>query len=126
MNADEGYLILFGIGLGIISFLLWMLFGIGNSTEEKEKPRGICPLCKQHLMKGERIRSDQVEIGDVEVQTKIKGCPYCMGMGRRPRNCPICKKKVGKDEVIIALSDPRVDRHKLKIMGCKNCWPQGF
>jgi hypothetical protein len=107
-----------------------MLFPIGErrrSQVEKEKPRGFCPLCKQPLMAGERIRSDQMEIGDIEVQTRIKGCPYCMGpASRRSRNCPVCKNKVAKDEVILAISDPRVDRLKLSIKGCKQCWPQGF
>lgn len=125
---DTGYMILFGIGLGLIAFLIWMLFPIGNRRPDPEdKPRGFCPLCAHPLMKGERIRSDQTEIGDVEVQTRIKGCLYCMGpMANRKRQCPVCKQKVAKDEVILALSDPRVDRLKLRIKGCKACWPQGF
>lgn len=124
---DSGYLILFGIGIGLIAFLIWMLFPIGDRAQITEKPRGFCPLCAHPLMKGERIRSDQLEIGDVEVQTRIKGCPYCMGTASRlKRNCPVCKKKVAKGEVILALADPRVDRLKLSIKGCKQCWPQGF
>ena len=130
MNGDQGYAMLFGIGLGLLAFLFWMLFPIGDrkrAAEKKEKPKGICPLCKQTLYAGERIRSDQLENGDVEVQTRIKGCPYCMGpTQRRARNCPVCKTKVEKDEVILAISDPRVDRLKLSIKGCKACWPQGF
>ncbi len=130
MSGDQGYAILFGIGLGLIAVLFWMLFPIGDSRrkkDDKDKPKGFCPLCKQALYAGERIRSDQTEIGDVEVQTRIKGCPYCMGpTSRRARNCPVCKNKVAKDEVILAISDPRIDRLKLSIKGCKQCWPQGF
>ncbi len=126
MSGSDGYLVLFGLGLALIAVLLWMLFKIGTSSDEEEKPKGFCPLCKHPLMKGERIRSDQTEIGEVEVQTRIKGCPYCMGLSNRKRQCPVCKNKVAKDEVILALSDPRVDRLKLSIKGCKQCWPQGF
>ncbi len=106
-----------------------MLFPLRDSSDnrEKQKPRGMCPICKQQLIQGERIRSDVTEIGDVEIQTRIKGCPYCLGeQGKRKRSCPVCKKKVPLDGVILALSDPRVDRKKLSIRGCKNCYPQGF
>lgn len=123
---DDGYLILFGIGLGMLALLVWMLFPLGDRAKKEEKPRGFCPLCKAPLMKGERVRSDQMEIGDYEVQTRIKGCLYCMGASRRARNCPVCKRKVPKGDVILALADPRVDRLKLSIKGCKQCFPQGF
>ncbi|MCB1326735.1 MAG: hypothetical protein H7A21_15090 [Spirochaetales bacterium] len=124
---ETGHLILFAIGLGLIAFLIWMLFPIAVRSPVEEKPRGFCPLCAHPLMKGERVRSDQTEIGDIEVQTRIKGCQFCMGpTAKRKRSCPVCKKDVKKDEVILALADPRVDRLKLKIKGCKACWPQGF
>lgn len=126
---DTGYLILFGCGLGLVAMLLWMLFPISVTTTEKEpeKMRGHCPICAQGLRVGERIRSDVVEIGDIEVQTKIKGCPYCMGvLGNRKRACPVCKKKLARDAVILAIADPRVDRRKLSIRGCRDCYPQGF
>ncbi len=129
MNMDTGYLILFGVGLGVIAFLLWMLFPISDryNKEPKKDVRGKCPLCGHELLKGERIRSNQVEIGEVEVRTYIKGCPYCMATGSRlKRTCPVCKKNVESDQSIMAVSDPRADRKKLGIKGCKNCWPQGF
>lgn len=124
---DDGYLVLFGVGLGLIAVLIWMLFPIRDRRTPEEKPRGFCPLCKHPLMKGERVRSDQTEIGNVEVQTRIKGCPYCLASGARSkRHCPVCKKDVPVGEVILALADPRVDRLKLSIKGCKQCFPQGF
>jgi hypothetical protein len=127
---DPAFLILFGLGLALMAFLIWMLFPLRDRfdrTEEKEKPRGKCPLCDQILFKGERLRSSVTEIGNVEVQTRIKGCPYCMGeKGNRKRACPVCKKKIAPDEVVLALADPRVDRLKLSVRGCKNCYPQGF
>ena len=127
---DDGYFILFGIGLGLIAFLIWMLFPIADRrrrSKSKEKPRGFCPICKHPLMKGERIRSDQTEIGDVELQTWIKGCPFCLAVGsRQKRVCPVCKKKLEKGKVILAVSNPRQDKHKLAIKGCERCFPQGF
>ncbi|MCB1172768.1 MAG: hypothetical protein KDK39_04345 [Leptospiraceae bacterium] len=125
---NDGYLIVFGLGLGLLAFLIWMLFSIRNyQPPAKEKPRGICPLCQHELMKGERIRSDQTEIGDIELQTWIKGCPYCMPESSRlKRRCPVCKKEVPKDGVILALSNPKIDARRLSIKGCQQCWPQGF
>lgn len=123
---DDNYLILFGIGMGILSFLLWMLFPISDQPGEvQEKPRGYCPICGQGLKKGEKIRSSIVEIGDVEVQTTIKGCPHCLE-GNARRKCPVCKKGLKKDEAIIAYSDPKEDKKRLSIRGCKKCFPQGF
>lgn len=126
---DQGYLILFGMGLGVVAFLIWMLFPIGDKYKDQKKKniRGHCPICGHELLKGERIRSDQIEIGKIEVRTYIKGCPFCMGIGSgRKRICPVCKKKVPQNESIMATSNPGDDRKKLRIKGCKQCWPQGF
>jgi len=126
---DTSYLLLFGFAALLIALLIWMLFTVGIQTrEEPANPvRGYCPLCGQGLRKGEKIRSSIVEIGSVEVQTRIKGCPFCLGeVSRRKRSCPVCKKEVGLEDVILALSDPRVDKKKLSIKGCKQCYPPGF
>jgi formate dehydrogenase maturation protein FdhE len=126
---DSSYLLLFAFAALLIALLIWMLFSLGQqSAREPENPvRGYCPLCGQGLRKGEKIRSSVVEIGSVEVQTRIKGCPFCLGeQGRKKRSCPVCKKEVGLDDVILALADPRVDKKKLSIKGCKNCYPPGF
>ena len=126
---DLGYLILFGAFLGIIAFLIWMLYPLNNRArpEEKDKIMGQCPVCGQPLRKGERLRSDITEIGDAEVRTYIKGCPYCMGeLGKRKRTCPVCKKKTPMGEAVMALSNPKEDKKRLSIRGCKQCYPQGF
>ncbi|MBX7056962.1 MAG: hypothetical protein K1X75_02775 [Leptospirales bacterium] len=125
---EDGYLILIGLTLGLAILLIWMLLPLRSRRQApEEKPRGFCPLCKHPLMKGERVRSDQTEIGNIEVQTRIKGCPFCMGpSNRRKRSCPVCQRPVAQDEVILALADPRVDRLKLSIKGCRQCFPQGF
>ena len=126
---DGGFMYLFGLGVGLMAFLIWMLFPIGDRKrkDDKDKIRGTCPICAQPLYKGERLRSSQVEIGDIEVQTLMKGCLYCMGeKGKRKRSCPVCKKKLPIGDAVLAIADPRVDRYKLSVRGCKNCYPQGF
>ena len=126
---ETGYLILFGCGVGLMAFLIWMLYPLHFREKREDAIQGYCPICTTGLRKksGEQLRSDQLEIGDYEVQTRIKGCPYCLGqLDKRKRRCPVCKKKLSIDDVILALSDPRVDRNKLVIRGCANCFPQGF
>lgn len=126
---DWSYLLLFLFAALLIALLIWMLFSFGSSPPavDESPVRGYCPLCGQGLRKGQRIRSSITEIGSVEIQTRIKGCPFCLGeLGRRKRSCQVCKKEVALDEVILALSDPRVDKKKLSIKGCKNCYPPGF
>lgn len=127
---DTGYFVLFGLGLGLLAVLIWMLYPLNISEQRKKKEkgeiRGYCPVCGHTLRKGERIRSDVTEIGDQEARTFIKGCPYCLGTASRRRACPVCKKKLPKNEAIMALSNPKVDRHKLQIKGCKKCFSQGF
>lgn len=126
---DTNYLVLFGLGLGLMAFLIWMLFPIGMRQRKatKDKIRGYCPICGAGLRKGERIRSSVVEIPRVEVRTTIKGCPYCLGpLDKRKRLCPVCKTKLKQDEAILAVSNPEVDPKRLSIRGCKRCYPEGF
>lgn len=125
--GDE-YFIIIGVGLGLIAFLLAMLIPVSGRSEKKDRKniRGYCPVCGHELYKGERIRSNVVEIGNMEIRTYIKGCPYCLGMQNRKRICPVCKEKLPKDKSIMAVSDPKGDTKKLSIRGCEKCYPQGF
>lgn len=129
---ETQYLILFGFGLGMIAFLLWMLIPVhlSGANKEKRKPRGKCPVCESTLYQGERLRSNVIEIGNVEVRTFLHGCPHCLGITASrfstKRTCPVCKKNVPQDESIMAVSDPNVDKKKLAIRGCKKCYPEGF
>ncbi|MCE9599984.1 MAG: hypothetical protein K8S54_18635 [Spirochaetia bacterium] len=130
-SLDIQYIFLFALAALLIAVLVWMLFGSRSEIPVKKEPegkiRGYCPICGEGLRKGERIRSSQVEIGNIEIQTRIKGCPYCMDeTNKKKRTCPICKNPLALDQVILASADPRVDKNKLSIRGCKQCWPQGF
>lgn len=114
-----------GLSVGFLSFLLWLLFDIQikNKTQDQEK-KGYCPICNHILHKGEKIKSEQVEIPKVEIKTFIKGCLYCLN-GSEKRRCPICKRELKKNQTVLAISyfnDPK----KLAIKGCKKCFSQGF
>ncbi|MCB1165912.1 MAG: hypothetical protein KDK37_09810 [Leptospiraceae bacterium] len=124
---SDTYFILIGLVLGLLTFLLYMLVPLRakRRKEEEDRIRGYCPLCGHALRKGERIRSNQLEIGKSDLRTYIKGCPFCLG-GKGSRKCPVCKKKVGKEDMIVAFSNPEEDKRKLRVMGCKNCFSQGF
>ncbi len=121
MNFEVG--VILGLSLGMISFLLWLLYDI-NIKNNKIDYRGKCPLCGHPLRKGERVKSDQIETAKVEIKTFIKGCPYCVS-GTRKKICPICKKNLSREETILAISffdNPK----KMLIKGCRSCYPQGY
>jgi hypothetical protein len=123
-GSNLALLIFIGIS---IALLFWMLFSLNirSKTKVEEKPRAFCPICKNGLFSGQRIRSDVLEIGKTEVRTTLKGCQHCLD-GNAKRLCPVCKKKLAKNEFIIAFSDPQVDKKRLSIRGCKTCYPQAF
>ncbi len=142
MNVSPLYPLIFSFCFLSLCILFFILFPIKIKTshkiknaEDKDKGnefKGLCPICSHPLKKGEKVRSNQVEIGGLEVQTRIKGCIYCFSSdakglkNKRRRICPICKKNIDRDGVILAIADPRVSRLQLKIQGCRACFPQGF
>ncbi len=114
-----------GLFLGLFSFLLFLLFDVQlkNASQNQEK-RGNCPICNHVLLKGEKIKSEQVEIPKVEIKTFIRGCLYCLNRSEK-RKCPICKEILKKNQTILAISYFD-DTKKLSIKGCKKCYPQGY
>ncbi|MBI38696.1 MAG: hypothetical protein CMF59_03795 [Leptospiraceae bacterium] len=124
---SDTYFILIGLILGLLTFLLYLLVPIRQRKKkaDEDRIRGYCPVCGHALRTGERIRSNQLELGKSNLRTYIKGCPFCLG-GRTPRKCPVCKEKLGKEEMVVAFSNPEEDKKKLKVMGCKKCFSQGF
>ena len=123
---SPGYLFILFLGIFFLALLFWMLIPVNTASAPEEKARSKCPICSHPLQKGERLRSDIMEIGDVEVHTRIKGCPFCYGGKNAKRSCPICKNLLEGEEAILAVSYPKIDSRKLSIRGCKKCYPQGF
>lgn len=121
-------LLLLGIMIAVIAFLLSLLFSPRpvTSSREKDPIRGYCPVCGHDLRKGERVRSNQMQIGASDLRTYIRGCPFCTGAGSRNRSCPVCKKRLQGEESVVAFSNPEADRNRLSIRGCKKCYPQGY
>ncbi|MEQ8350977.1 MAG: hypothetical protein RH862_05800 [Leptospiraceae bacterium] len=124
---SDTYFILFGLILGLLTFLLYLLVPIRQRRKKAEEDRikGYCPVCGHALRTGERIRSNQLELGKSNLRTYIKGCPFCLG-GKTPRKCPVCREKLSKEDMVVAFSNPEEDKRKLKVMGCKKCFSQGF
>jgi len=126
---DTNYLYLLGALAGLCAFLFWMLFPLEAARVAGEAPRKKprCPLCHTELERGEKLRSSVMELGNVEVRTTIKGCPYCLGeKTRRKRTCPVCRAELNQNQALVAYSDPRQDRKSLAMRGCSLCYPQGF
>lgn len=124
--GNDIFLIL-GASLGLLSFLFWLVYDIQlKQTKQEKEKKGYCPLCGHVLEKGQKLRSEQVEIPKVEIKTFLKGCPHCLGiLNSRTRKCPVCKTTLAQDQTVIAISyfdDPK----KLSIKGCKKCYPEGY
>ncbi|MFN3603705.1 MAG: hypothetical protein ACK4UJ_03215 [Leptonema sp. (in: bacteria)] len=117
--------VILGLALGILSFLFWLAIDLQfKNTSYKQEKKGYCPICNHILLKGEKIRSDQLETPKVEIKTFIKGCPYCLEKNEK-RICPICKRKLNKNQTILAVANFD-DPTKLSIKGCKQCYSQGY
>ena len=128
MLLHTNHLLLFVFCFLTLVVLLAMLFSIPvRIPPSKSKPKGYCPICGHSLYSGEKVHSKQIEIGNTELQNRIRGCVYCVAPdNKRDRSCPICKEPLAQDKSILAISDPRVDRLKLRVKGCDKCFPQGF
>ena len=130
---DTSHFFIFFFCFCALSILFAMLIPL-HLPKSKEKPKvakkkakSFCPLCIHPLQQGEKIHSDQTEIGNTQIETRLKGCIYCIYKENKlPRSCPICKKDVSHDDYVLATSDLKIDRLKLNIKGCRLCFPQGF
>ena len=122
------HIFIFILCLVVFTIILTFLFSKSTTPKlEKQKPRAHCPLCNHILEKGKKVHSSQTEIGDTLIETRIKGCVYCVVENNKlKRTCPICKKDVPKEQMILATSNPKMSRLQLSIKGCRLCYPQGF
>jgi hypothetical protein len=54
--------------------------------------------------------------------THIFGCPYCYPANEEhPRYCPVCERKLGPDDYVIARMFTRAPRSHVHVLGCTLC-----
>lgn len=119
---------------GIILFgLLYFLFKQSGSANrysrvqnsengdnsEKTKP---CPLCGTPLKPGEKVHSVMYP-GKPDSLMEIFGCPYCEKPdSRQTRICPVCKKEMEAESVLIARVFSKPGKTHVHVLGCSQCY----
>ena len=59
---------------------------------------------------------------DEDTLTHIFGCPYCYPPDDdHPRYCPVCERKLGPDDYVIARMFNRAPRSHVHVLGCTQC-----
>jgi hypothetical protein len=59
---------------------------------------------------------------DEDTLTHIFGCPYCYPPDdEHPRYCPVCERKLGPDDYVIARMFNRAPRSHVHVLGCTQC-----
>jgi hypothetical protein len=54
--------------------------------------------------------------------THIFGCPYCYPPNDQyPRYCPVCERRLGEDDYIVARMFSREPRSHVHVLGCTQC-----
>ena len=84
---------------------------------------GVCPVCGVVLEGGQKIRSAIFPGGDGRV-CHIFGCPSCLShdLPSARRTCPVCKRKLTKEEYLVARVFERQGRKShVHILGCVHC-----
>jgi len=83
-----------------------------------------CPLCGNHLLKNEKIRSLSYGSGNEKIM-HILGCPYCLRpVSPNKRICPVCKKVIPPSGFAIGLMWEKQGKLHLHLTGCTVCKPQ--
>lgn len=111
----------------ILMLLLFYLFKTRNKQVEipkVEKPvsNRHCPLCGEPLVSGERVHS-VLYPGKPDSMMEIYGCPYCEKPdAKNKRRCPVCKKELPSDAVIIARVFEKPGKKHVHVLGCTLCY----
>ena len=94
-----------------------------ESGEGAAGDRKTCLVCAARLDSGQQISTvafPPVE-GSNDRLMHIRGCTYCLA-GKRERICPVCKKNLTDEEVIIArLFERKIRRTHVHVVGCSKC-----
>lgn len=95
----------------------------GAVTETPKKGEGtVCPLCGSVLSGGERVRS-VVYPGKPDSIMEISGCPRCSPANpEHPRICPVCRRTLGPEGLVIARYFEKPGRKHVHVLGCDICY----
>lgn len=83
----------------------------------------VCPLCSMKLINGEQVKTVVFPpVGEAtDRMMYIKGCHSCLENGV-PRRCPVCKKKLGLEDFLVARMFERTrSKNHIHVLGCNHC-----
>lgn len=90
-----------------------------QSISQQTKP---CPLCKEPLNPGERVHSILYP-GKPDSLMEIFGCPFCEKPdSKNKRTCPVCKKEMPSDAMLIARVFEKPGKKHVHVLGCSSCY----
>ena len=124
------FIILAASGVLLLALLAFLLRTRNSESGGKTKPGSgtrspdgkPCPLCGEILLTGERVHS-VLYPGKPDSLMEIHGCRYCEGEGAgRKRICPVCKKEVPSDGVVIARVFEKPGKKHVHVLGCSGCY----
>lgn len=128
MTTDSPYIIVLSL-LVLIALLLFIyLFSSRKQAENRrkkvpqtdEKAGKHCPLCGELLTNGERIHS-VIYPGEPDKLMEIYGCPHCESKPGK-RKCPVCKKTMAADSILIARVFEKPGKTHVHVLGCSSCY----
>ena len=94
----------------------------GNQRGAPGEPQ-VCPICSTKLYKGQLVKTNAFPsiTGGKDRLMHIKGCSYCIN-GDLERRCPVCKKVISTNDILIARIFERPNRRShVHIVGCSKC-----
>lgn len=116
----------------LIIILLFLLAGKRSEeyADHKDAREGAfsttCPLCGSGLRRGERVKSVLFP-GKPDSIMEIHGCRYCYPPNKKvKRICPVCKKELGRESVVIARVFERPGRKHVHVLGCTECYKRKY
>ncbi len=116
----------------LIIILLFLLTGRRSGKYSVRENTGeqtfstTCPLCGSGLVKGERVKSVLFP-GKPDSIMEIHGCRYCYPPNKKiKRICPVCKKELGSESVVIARVFERPGRKHVHVLGCTECYKRKY
>ncbi len=109
----------------ILLFLLTRKQSADSQSRENAEPpvfHTTCPICGSGLTKKERVKSVLFP-GKPDSMMEIYGCPHCYPPNKKvKRICPVCKKELAPDSIVIARAFQRPDKTHVHVLGCSECY----